>query len=414
MPTTTPTIPTWYKSSPLWPIPQDWEILILKKLWEISSGGTPDTNNPRYRNGTINRCTPTDITALNWDKYLFDTVTKITEEGLKNSSAKILPSNSIIVCTRATIWKAVMNKNPMTTNQGFKNIIPTNVDTEFLYYKILSEEDWLKRIWNWSTFLEVSKKDFENYKIMIPESILEQQSMAKILKTNDDTINHTQNIIKKLELRNKWLQQNLLTGKIRLKGFKWDSEFHLLWKYIKEISVKNKNNQVSRILSVTNSRGFVNQSEQFEREIASLDKTNYKIVSKDQFAYNPSRVNVWSIDLLRNFDEGILSPMYVVFETIKEKLNSDFLYYHLKSHRFFAHIPMFVQGSVRDSLWFDGLSAMRFFIPSLNEQITISEILNKATQQVNQYKQKLEKLKQTKKWLMQQLLTGKVRVKVNK
>jgi type I restriction enzyme S subunit len=140
--------------------------------------------------------------------------------------------------------------------------------------------------------------------------------------------------------------------------------------------------------------------------------SNYKIVKKGQFAYNPSRVNVGSLDLLRNFDDGILSPMYVVFETNEKKLLPDFLYYQLKTYWFKGHIPMFVQGSVRDSLSFDGLSGMKFFIPSLEEQQAITNIMDSATNELKQYEQKLETLQLQKKGLMQQLLTGKVRVKI--
>ena len=153
-------------------------------------------------------------------------------------------------------------------------------------------------------------------------------------------------------------------------------------------------------------------SEQFDREVASADLTNYKIVKKNQFAYNPSRVNVGSLDLLKTFEEGILSPMYVVFETDTKKLLPDFFHHHLKTYWFKGHIPMFIQGSVRDSLSFNGLCGMKFFIPSIEEQKAITNILDKATQELKQFEQKLQTLQLQKKGLMQQLLTGKTRVKI--
>ena len=114
---------TTYKQTAIGLIPSDWDVKKIKEIGDVSSGGTPDTGKERYWNGGINWCTPTDITALK-NKFLGNTKTKITEEGLKNSSAKILPPHSIIVCTRATIGKAAINTVPMSTNQGFKNIIP--------------------------------------------------------------------------------------------------------------------------------------------------------------------------------------------------------------------------------------------------------------------------------------------------
>ena len=166
------------------------------------------------------------------------------------------------------------------------------------------------------------------------------------------------------------------------------------------------------VLSVTNSRGFISQQEQFDRTVASDDKSNYKLIKKGQFAYNPSRVNVGSLDLLTTFENGILSPMYVVFKTNKSKLNSKFLYYYLKSFWFFGHIPLFVQGSVRDSLSFEGLSSMKFYIPSIEEQTAIANILSAADNEIDLAKQKLARLKEQKKGLMQVLLTGKKRVKI--
>lgn len=205
----------------------------------------------------------------------------------------------------------------------------------------------------------------------------------------------------------------LLTGKKRLKGFSGKSEFHVLGNYIKEVSERNKENKVQNVLSVTNRRGFINQSEQFDRVVASEDSTNYKIVRKGQFAYNPSRVNVGSLDLLKDFNEGILSPMYVVFETNSKKLDPIFLFYHLKSNWFNGHIPMFVQGSVRDSLSFDGLCGMKFFIPSMQEQTEIAKIIEVSDKEIQLLQNKLDQLKEQKKGLMQILLTGKKRLKVN-
>ncbi len=83
---------------------------------------------------------------------------------------------------------------------------------------------------------------------------------------------------------------------------------------IKEVNERNKGEKIKRVLSVTNSLGFVEQKEYFERNIHSTNTSNYKIINRNQFAFNPSRVNVGSIDLLKKYDVGILSPMYVVLK----------------------------------------------------------------------------------------------------
>lgn len=253
--------------------------------------------------------------------------------------------------------------------------------------------------------------DTSKFKIPLPP-LPEQKAIAQVLSTADAAIHTTEKLIAQKELRKKWLMQQLLTGKKRLKGFDGEVKLKVVEHFLKEVSERNKDLKITNVLSVTNSRGFINQAEQFDRVVASEDATNYKIVRKGQFAYNPSRVNVGSLDLLRDFESGILSPMYVVFETDKSQLLPEYFYYQLKTQWFYGHIPMFVQGSVRDSLSFDGLCSMKFFIPSIEEQTAIAKVLQTADKEISLLKAKAEKLREQKKGLMQQLLTGKVRLKI--
>lgn len=256
----------------------------------------------------------------------------------------------------------------------------------------------------------IGQGDLSQVKIPLP-TIPEQQSIARILKSCDAVIAATDKLIAQKELRKKWLMQQLLSGKIRSNGFSGEVKLKAVGQFIREISERNKEAKVLNILSVTNSRGFINQTDQFDRTVASENTSNYKIVKKGQFAYNPSRVNVGSLDLLRNLEAGILSPMYIIFATDEKRLLADFLYFHLKTQWFYGHIPMFVQGSVRDSLSFDGLCSMKFFIPTIKEQTAIVQILRAADKEINLLKVKAEKLRMQKKGLMQQLLTGKIRIK---
>jgi type I restriction enzyme S subunit len=269
-----------------------------------------------------------------------------------------------------------------------------------------------KTIETGSTMKHLNVGDMDSLEFPIPP-LSEQKAIAQVLSTADAAIHTTEKLIAQKELRKKWLMQQLLTGKKRLKGFSGEVKLKLVEHYLKEISERNKELKITNVLSVTNSRGFINQADQFDRVVASEDATNYKIVRKGQFAYNPSRVNVGSLDLLRYFESGILSPMYVVFETDKSQLLPDYFYYQLKTQWFYGHIPMFVQGSVRDSLSFDGLCSMKFFIPSIEEQTAIAQVLQAADKEISLLKAKSEKLREQKKGLMQVLLTGKVRLKID-
>ena len=409
MTTTKNNIPVGYKDSAVGIIPQEWKVKQLALLGKIFSGGTPSTDKEEYWGGNIMWCTPSDITSLS-SKYINNTKDRITAMGLKSSSAILLPINSIIVCTRATIGTAAITQVELSTNQGFKNIKPEKCNTEWLYYSMILNQPKLQRLGCGSTFLEVSKRDFERLKLAVPP-MEEQRKIVEILGVWDEAIEKQNLLIEKLELRKRALMQRLLTSKTRLPSFTTPVDYKQLKPFIVEVSERNAKQTITEVLSVTNSRGFVSQIEQFYREVASANTTNYKVIRKGQFAYNPSRVNVGSLDLLRTFEVGILSPMYVVFKTLPT-ISTQYLYYLLKSNWFIGHIPMYVQGSVRDSLSFDGLRDMKFWIPSLPEQKAIAEVLTTADNEIAIHRKTLDALRKQKRGLMQQLLTGKTRVKI--
>lgn len=192
----------------------DWVELKIKDMGKVVSGGTPSTTNSNYWDGEIAWCTPTEITKLK-TRFISDTSRKITSEGLANSSAKLLPPGSIIVCTRATIGYCAINTLPMTTNQGFKNLVPNkNHSSDFLYYLIKHFTHEFMRFASGSTFLEISKTDFENRKFKVP-ALEEQQKIAHFLSTLSEEIFLLEQKRDKFEVIKKGLMQKLLTGKVR-------------------------------------------------------------------------------------------------------------------------------------------------------------------------------------------------------
>lgn len=160
---------------------------------------------------------------------------------------------------------------------------------------------------------------------------------------------------------------------------------------IKEVNERNKGEKVKRVLSITNSKGFVNQEEYFEGTVHSTDISNYKIVRKNQFAYNPSRVNVGSIDILKNYEEGALSPMYVVFEVDTTRLLPEYFKYYFHTNRFYENVKNNTQGSVRSSLSFKALSEFDYLLPSIEEQKRIIKTLKLVDLIIENYSELLEK-----------------------
>ena len=138
-----------------------------------------------------------------------------------------------------------------------------------------------------------------------------------------------------------------------------------LGKFVTEYSVRNKNNEDIPVYSVTNSQGFCR--EYFGKEVASKDKTTYKIVPYGYFAYNPSRINVGSVDWQRCEAQVIVSPLYNVF-SVSDELDRQFLYYFLKSNIGRQMIRAKAAGSVRDNLKLDMLKEMTIPDSSLDDQ----------------------------------------------
>ena len=144
--------------------------------------------------------------------------------------------------------------------------------------------------------------------------------------------------------------------------------------YIKEYSVRNKENQDIPVYSVTNTEGFC--QDYFGKEVASKDKSTYKIVPQGYFAYNPSRINVGSVDWQRTQERVIVSPLYNVF-SVSDKLDQQYLYYYLKSDFALQRIKAVATGSVRDNLKLKMLYEFPINIPELSSQKNIVELLDK-------------------------------------
>ena len=159
--------------------------------------------------------------------------------------------------------------------------------------------------------------------------------------------------------------------------------------YITEYSVRNKMNEDIPVYSVTNTQGFC--QDYFGKEVASKDKSTYKIVPRGYFAYNPSRINVGSVDWQRNEDRVIVSPLYNVF-SVSSELEPQYLYYYLKSDFALQRIKATVRGSVRDNLRLNMLAEFPITIPSIIEQQKVIDILDNVTGLINLYSVQLQKL----------------------
>ena len=206
---------TDFKDSELGKIPKIWKLYTIGQLGEVVGGGTPTSDNLKYWDGTVMWATPTDINKLK-GRYIKETVKTLTEEGLRNSSAKLHPIGTILLTSRASIGFPAITLLPMATNQGFQSLRPNeNLDTEYGYQVLLHNKHNLKRLSAGSTFLEISSKEIKQFKLPIPP-LSEQKKIASILISINNLIEKKERQLDKIQSLKKSLLQDLLTGKIRV------------------------------------------------------------------------------------------------------------------------------------------------------------------------------------------------------
>ena len=194
---------------------EEWSKQQLGDICNIVNGGTPSTSIAEFWNGKILWCTPTDITSCS-TKYIYTTESKITESGLKASSATLLPKGALLLCSRATIGEVRIAGNTICTNQGFKSlVVHQNISNEWLYYMVhVLKSNMLEKAIG-STFLEISKKDLAELDIIVPE-FTEQKAIAQVLSDMDSEIEQLEKKLAKYQQIKQGMMQELLTGRIRL------------------------------------------------------------------------------------------------------------------------------------------------------------------------------------------------------
>jgi len=256
----------------------------------------------------------------------------------------------------------------------------------------------------------------------------EQKKIAKILSTWDEAIVTTEQLLANSQQQKKALMQQLLTGKKRFPGFAMSDEFQKTryglvpadWDFVQigeianQCSERNSESSDVPVLSCSKHDGFVDSLKYFKKKVYSDDTSNYRVVRRHCFGFPSNHIEEGSIGFQNVYDAGIVSPIYTVFETNPKRVDNIYLYKLLKTEHYRQIFAASTNASVdrRGSLRWKEFSKIRVPLPSLKEQQKISELLQTADAESSTVEQKLDRLKQEKKALMQQLLTGKRRVKV--
>ncbi|UTI02697.1 restriction endonuclease subunit S [Aeromonas caviae] len=274
----------------------------------------------------------------------------------------------------------------------------------------------------------ITKGELLSLKVQIPP-LPEQRKIAQILSTWDEVIATTERLIANSQQQRKALMQQLLTGKKRFGMAAEEIEYQKTryglipvdWDYpsigqvCTQVSRKNTEQADYPVLSCSKHDGFVDSLRYFKKKVYSDDTSGYRVIPYGCFGFPSNHIEEGSIGLQELYDFGIVSPIYVVFQPDESKVNRKFLLALLKTEHYRQIFAASTNASVdrRGSLRWKEFCAIHVPLPSLPEQNKIADALSAADKEIDGFKQQLVHFKQEKQALMQQLLTGKRRVKVD-
>jgi len=345
---------------------------------------------------------------IRWGRIDFSRMNKMAFSA-REQNKYALQLGDLLVCEggevgRCAIWQG--GEEEIYYQKALHRVRSTSGDasTEYLYFSLqfAASRGRLISFVGETSIAHLTREKLIAFPLLFPPRP-EQKAIADLLSTWDEAIEKTEKLIEAKEKQFAGVVGKLLCNP--------DFPYIHIREFATEVSIRNKDQEINRVLSVTNRRGFILPEVLFQRSVASSNLSNYKVVSHGQFAYNPSRINVGSIARLSDWLEGVLSPMYVVFWLDDTKVDSDFFLHWLSSHKAKQCIKNSAQGSVRETVSFSDFGSIQFPMPRLEQQTHIAKTLNLAQREIDLLKQSVKKYRTQKHGLMHKILTGTWRVK---
>ena len=370
----------------------EWVTKSINDLAVVIGGGTPDTTVKSYWDGEIQWFTPSEIGK---NKYVDSSLRTITEVGLNNSSAKLLPPNTILLSSRATIGECSLSLRECATNQGFQCLVSKKCNVDFLYYLIQTKKKDLIRKSCGSTFLEISANEVRKIQVSVPSDV-EQQKIAELLSLIDERIATQNKIIEKYESLIKGLNNILLYGT--------EGKYVCLGDILLERSERSRTNNQHEVLSST-VKGIFSQREYFSKDIASENNVGYKIIRLHDVVLSPQNLWMGNINYNDRFDIGIVSPSYKVF-SIADGYDNQFVAAMLKTYRaLYSYMMVSEQGAsiVRRNLNMEAFSQLVFKIPSLDKQREIGYAISLLKSQLKTANKIIKAYTSQKQYLLRQM-----------
>lgn len=389
----------------------DWEQRkVIDFSEETFGGGTPKTSIKEYWNGEIPWIQSSDLC----EHQVSDVFAKkkITEKGLQNSAAKLIPENSIAIVTRVGVGKIALMQFEYATSQDFLSLGNLKVNEWFGVYSLYNQLQKELQNVQGTSIKGITKNELLNKKINIPTNLEEQKNIGEYLNKIDQTIAlHQQELTTLKQTKQGFLQKMFpkeggKVPEVRFPGFTDDWEQRKLDKILKERKVKQKISKEVPLLAFAAGQGVIYRSERKtnNRDFLTKDSTEktYLLTKYDDIVYNPSNLKYGAIDRNKH-GQGVISPIYVTFET--DEIPS-FIELIVKSENFKQRALQYEEGTVtkRQSVKPENLLCLNVVLPnSKGEQIKIGNFFKQLDDTIALHQRELDALKETKKAFLQKM-----------
>lgn len=419
-------------------VPKGWSLKLISDVAKVITGSTPATKNQEYYGGDIPFVSPADLGR----GKLVDTAAKtLTEQGFIKTRT-IRPGATLFTCIGSTIGKLGMAGRELATNQQINSVIPhSNYDDGFIFYQLELRANYIAKLAGTQAVPIINKSTFESQSLLVPSELPEQKKIAQILSTWDKAITTTEQMLTNSQQQKKALMQQLLTGKKRLldkNGVRFSGE----WKSSKTPYKQLPNDWSEIALSEISSfitKGATPTTYGYEWQDSGIPFIRSECVGENGFKESGlafigddahqtmSRSKVFSGDILititgnvgrvsklpENIPEANINQHIAKITLDKNAVCPDFVFHCLQDRKYRVHFEKITTGQAYPQISLVQVRDAVIPMPTVYEQQKIAAVLSTADQEITALQQKLEALRQEKKALMQQLLTGKRRVKID-
>lgn len=395
--------------------PNEWTVKKIGEVCTTRSGGTPSRSKPEYYQGTIPWVKSGEVNKVR----ITETEEKITQEAINNSSAKVIPKGTVVAAMYgATAGKVGVLEIDAALNQAVLAISP-NEDEILPHYIFHLLTDLLPKKLSLAQGgqANLSAEIIKELNISIP-TIKEQEKISKIISEWDSAIDNADKLLLKLkQFKKAQLKKLMLPDSANIKS-KTITKYKLseIFESIRDRASKSN----LEVLAVSSLKGLISQNERFNKVIAGKSLDRYIHIRKDDFTFNKGNSKDYPcgrVCLVESFEEGLVPNVYISFRTKPNaQVDLQYLKYYFEIDLLKAELVKIINTGVRN----DGLLNLKpedffechLFVPDIQRQKEISEFAKALSDQIQIVQNISDSYKKQKIGLMQQLLTGKKRVKV--